>query len=159
MSIIRIFSFVVAAGVLALVSCDSTPLETEPEAEAELTGYLLHLEVHPFNPDEGDIETMWIHYPNDYVSSAAELHRENPKMRAHMGGLVHPGPGVDPRWQFHFDPEVITFFPTGHPVDDRVFRGKLREVEEQVLSGALTSVELNRIRVLEVLPASEEPEI
>jgi hypothetical protein len=159
MSIIRIFSLVVAAFLLALASCDSTPLETEPEAEAELTGYLLHLEVHPFNPDEGDIETMWILYPNDYVSSAAELHRENPQMRAYMSGPVHPQPGVDPRWQFHFDPEDTSFWPTGQPVDDRVFRGTLRELEERVLSGELTLVELNRIRVLEVVPASEEPEI
>jgi len=66
---------------------------------------------------------------------------------------------IHPRWQFHFDPEVISFFPTGHPVDDRVFWGTLWEVEEQVLSGELTSVELNQIRVLEVLPASEEPDI
>jgi len=156
---IGFLGLIVTAGMLALASCDSTPLETETEAEVEEAGYLYHIEFNRTQvAGEEVVGTMWVLLRRDDAIWVAERYLEDPELLGAIVGSVHPGPGVDPDVQFHFDPDFTALFPGRHPADVCVSRLSLASLEEGVLGG-WGRICYNGIRVLDFLPASDDPEL
>jgi hypothetical protein len=157
---IGFLGLIVTAGMLALASCESTPLETETEAEVEEAGYLYHIEFNRTQvAGEEVVATMWVLLRREDVIPVAEGFLEDSERLGAIWGEVHPGPGVDPNVEFHFDPDGTVLFPVGHPADICVTVGPSPYIVEAILDGRLSRLCANRIRVLDFLPASAETEL
>lgn len=155
---IGLFSLVMSAGMLALVSCNSSPAEAEVEVEE--TGYLYHLEFNRTHVAGEDVNgTMWVLLRREDAIWVAEMFLEDPERLGSIRGEVHPGPGVDPNVQFHFDPDGTVLFQVQHPADDCIIDAPAPSIVEEILDGRRRGLCANRVRVLEFMPASDEPEL
>ncbi len=151
---------VIFTAVLALAACEQTPIETDASSENEVEGWLLHIEFNgTLTPGEEVLATMWIqlHDWDERVLPWLDLHLANPETLGTILGEVKPGPGVDPQYRIHFDPDATLIIHGWYP-PDRCIGGiyPTEQLENDILYGSRGSLCIRLIRVIEMLPLNDE---